>query len=148
VYEDVISVTTTASPESLYEIITNLERIKLWEPSHGLPMIEHEWFPSSGMLEKGSMLKVRSPLWTFVAECIKLARGREVKWGFVEGPLAGTESWIVEPQGNGCNIIKLVQYEVPRFADRFLWRLLGRRIHSWASLRQLESIKRLAEGGV
>lgn len=90
------------------------------------------------------MLKVKSRLWTFVARCIEL-RENEVKWEFIEGPLKGTESWTLKPTENGCDIFKVLEYEIPKFIDRLLWQLFGRRIHSWASLRQLKSIKNLAE---
>lgn len=142
--KDIISVPITESSEKVYGIITNLSKIKVWEPSHGLPTVAHEWFPSEGTLKIGSMLKVKSKLWIFVARCIEL-RENEVKWEFIEGPLKGTESWIVKPTENGCNILKVLEYEVPRFIDRLLWQLFGWRIHSWASLRQFKSIKNLAE---
>lgn len=143
-YKDVFSVSSSASSQKVYKIITSLEEIKTWEPSHGLPIIKHEWIPSSGILKIGSTLKVKSILWTFTAKCIGLM-GNEVKWEFIEGPLKGTESWSVEPTENGCRIVKFLEYEVPDFRDRLLWQLFGRRIHSWASSKQLRSIKNLAK---
>jgi len=143
-YKDVISVSSGAPFQKIYKIITELEKIKIWEPSHGLPMIRHEWIPSEGILKIGSIIKVKSILWTFIAKCIWLG-GNEVKWEFIEGPLKGTESWSVEPTENGCRIVKFLEYEVPNFRDRLLWELFGREIHSWASSRQLKSIKNLAE---
>jgi uncharacterized protein YndB with AHSA1/START domain len=51
---DIISVSVDASLEKVYEVITNLEKIKIWSSSHGLPIIRHEWFPSEGILKTGT----------------------------------------------------------------------------------------------
>lgn len=140
---DIISVSVDASLKKVCEVITNLEKIKIWEPSHGLPIIRLEWFPSEGILKTGTILKVKARLWTFVAECIELTENK-VKWKFIEGPLKGTECWIAQPAEGGCKVVKLLEYEVDGF-NRLLWQLIGRRIHHWASLIQLENVKILAE---
>ncbi len=143
-YKDTISVSIATLTEKVYEIITNIGKIRVWEPSHNLPLVVHEWIPCEGVLKTGNIFKIKSPLWTFVAKCIEL-RENEVKWKFIEGPLKGTESWIVKPAENGCTIFKLLEYEVTKSSDRVLWQIFGRRIHSWASSKQLRNIKKLAE---
>lgn len=32
-------------PEKIREIIIDLEKIKIWEPSHRLPFVKHNWIP-------------------------------------------------------------------------------------------------------
>lgn len=128
----------------VHTLLTNIEKIKVWEPSHNLPLVVHAWIPCEGELKIGNILKIKSPLWTFIAKCIEL-RGNEVKWEFIEGPLKGTESWMVKPAENGCTIVKLLEYEVTKSSDRVLWQIFGRRIHLWASSKQLRNIKNLVE---
>jgi len=40
-----------------------------------------------------------------VGKCIDVVPGKQVVWEFVEGPLSGTESWVVEPLETQCSII-------------------------------------------
>ncbi|NOZ58392.1 MAG: hypothetical protein GXO66_02260 [Euryarchaeota archaeon] len=126
-------------------MLTSLEKIRIWEPSHGLPFVRHEWSPDKERVEVGSTLKVKAVPWTFTARCVEVGEGRVV-WEFTGGPLKGTEAWIVRAEDDGSSIIKLLVYEVPRLRDRLLWLLLGRKVHSWASKRQLMCARRLAEG--
>lgn len=108
---DIISVSVNAPLEKVYEIITDMEKIKIWEPSHRLPMVKHEWSPSEGTLKVDSILKVKTRIWTFVAECIELTENK-VEWKFTGGPLKGTESWIVQPGEGSCKVVKLLEYKV------------------------------------
>jgi hypothetical protein len=143
--KDVISVHVSASPEDVYEALTSMEKIRVWEPSHGLFFVTHEWSPSEGRLKVGNILKVKSVVWTFVARCTEL-KEFEVKWEFIEGPLKGTESWMAKAENDGCEVIKLLEYEVPKLRDKLLWHVFGRKIHNLASKRQLQTIKELVEG--
>jgi len=142
---DIIAVRTSAAPEAVWEVLTSLEKIKVWEPSHGLPFVAHEWSPSKGRVKAGTILRVKAVPWTFAARCVEVGRYRVV-WEFTGGPLWGKEAWLTRAETAGSSIIKLLEYEVPKLRDRLLWLLLGRRIHSWASRRQLMCVKTLAEG--
>ncbi|WP_456473922.1 hypothetical protein [Candidatus Pyrohabitans sp.] len=142
--KDVIAVRTSAPPEAVHEVFTSLEKIRIWEPSHGLPFVRHEWSPDRGRVGVGSTLRVKAVPWTFTARCVEVGEDRVV-WEFTGGPLKGTETWIARAETDGSSIIKLLVYEVPRLRNRLLWVLLGRRVHSWASRRQLMCAKRLAE---
>jgi len=70
--KDTISVSTTASVEQVFQIITDLEMIKKWEPSHRFPLVRHEWVPDTGILQKGNQLRVITPLWRFIARCVDI----------------------------------------------------------------------------
>ncbi len=145
--KDIISIPIDSQPKKVYEIITRLDKIRIWEPSHGFPLTAHAWLPVEGTLKTGHIIKVKTVPWTFVARCIEL-KENSVKWKFIKGPLKGTESWIIESTKSGCNIIKLLEYEVPNFLDGLVWHSLWRKIHNWASLKQLKTIKMMAENKV
>ncbi len=142
--KDIITVTINAKPEKVYGIITDIDKIKIWEPSHKVLFVKHEWLPSSGQLRKGAVITIKAGITTFVAKCVEI-RENTVRWNFIRGALKGTEFWIIRPTPNGCEVIKRLEYKVPVWIDRLLWRLFGRRLHNWASLKQLKSIKRMAE---
>ena len=133
-----------ATPETVFRIITNLEKIKIWEPSHKVPFISHVWSQSEGKLQVGCVLKVKSVTWTFVAKCGGIT-DNEVRWDFLDGPLQGTEFWSVKAKGVGCVAGKIMEYEVPKFYDKVAWALFGKKLHDWASLKQFKTIKKMAE---
>lgn len=71
---DIISVSVDAPLEKVYNVITSLEEIKVWEPSHGLPTIRHEWFPSEGIFKTDKV------------------DGRRIYGGFIILPICGLPS--------------------------------------------------------
>jgi len=139
-----ISVLVFSSPEIVREIITDLEKIKIWEPSHRLPFVKHNWVPSEGKLSPGAVLVIKSLLWTFQAECKEVNRDG-VRWEFIRGPLRGYEYWQIIPEGNKCRVLKVMDCNITGVLNKTMWKLIGRKVHDWASLRQLKSIKRIAE---
>ncbi len=141
--KDVISVSTTAPASRVFEVMISLEMIKQWEPAHRTPMVRHEWIPDTGRIKVGNVLRITTPIWTFEARCAGV-RENEIKWKFIEGPLKGVEYWRVEPSGQGCRIVKHLEYETSRLVDKLLWHLGGRCIHNYASKKQLKAIKYLA----
>jgi len=142
--KDTIQVFTTAPPEEVFKVMCRLEMIKVWEPSHRLPSVRHEWSPETGMVKEGNILRIITPLWRFEARCAGIGEN-EIRWEFTEGPLKGCESWRVEQQGQGAMIVKHLEYEVRGLRDGLLWRFAGRCIHHMASRRQLKMIKYLTE---
>jgi len=96
-----LSVLVNASPEKIKEIITNSENIKIWEPSHRLPFVTHNWIPDKGKLRPGNLLIIKSLLWTFKAECKEITQDAVI-WEFKEGPLKGKEYWKIDCQGQRC----------------------------------------------
>jgi len=139
-----LHVSVNASPEKIKEAITNIESIKIWEPSHGLPFVTHRWIPDKGRLLVGNLLIINSLLWTFKAECKEITKD-SVIWEFKEGPLKGNEYWKIDSQGKKCRIMKIMDCRIYGFVDKILWQTIGRKIHDWASIRQLETIKNMAE---
>ena len=140
-----ISVSVSAPPEKIKEVITNLESIKIWEPSHRLPFVTHSWIPDKGILQPGNLLIIQSLLWTFKAECKEMTPDT-VKWEFIEGPLKGNEYWKIEYEEQKCRIMKIMDCRIYGFVNKVLWQIVGRKIHDWASIKQLETIKNMAEG--
>ena len=139
-----LRVSVNASPEKIKEVITNIESIKIWEPSHRLPFVSHNWIPAKGRLQVGNLLIIKSLLWTFKAECKEITPER-VTWEFKEGPLKGKEYWNIECQRQKCRITKIMDCRIYGFVDKLLWQTIGRKIHDWASMRQLETIKNMSE---
>ncbi len=146
IMKDTIALSTTASVEQVFQIITDLEMIKKWELSHNLPLVRHEWIPDTGTVKEGNILRIITPFWRFEARCTGVQE-YEVRWEFIKGPLKGMEFWRAEPSIEGCQIIKYLEYEIPALSDRLLWHFGGRWIHNRASRRQLEGIKYLAQEG-
>jgi len=139
-----ISLPIAAPPERVSQIMTSLDQIRIWEPAHRLPFIRHEWIPAEGRLRPGSICLIRSPLWTFTAICREVSEER-VWWEFLSGPLRGNEYWEIRCSEGGCEVLKVMDCSIDRLWDKVWWKILGRPIHDWASLRQLRSIKELAE---
>ncbi len=144
--KDVIPTTIEAPPEKVYEIITDVERIRIWTSQTGLPLVNHE-LPTEKTLQIGSVVKIKTLTWTFLPQVV-LLRDNLVKWEFKDGPIKGTESWVIEPTDNGCTITEIMEYEVPKLLDRFLWKLFGRRLHTFGTVREFRTIKHLAEKDV
>ena len=137
-------VTVKALPEKIKEVITNIESIKIWEPSHRLPFVTHIWIPDKGKLQIGNLLIIKTPLWTFKAECKETTKDTVI-WEFKEGPLKGNEYWKIDSQSEKCRIMKIMDCRIYVFADKLLWQTIGRKIHDWASIKQLKTIKNMAE---
>jgi hypothetical protein len=95
-------------------------------------------------LRLGNLLIIKSPSWTFKAECKEITPDR-VTWEFKEGPLKGKEYWKIDCQGQSYRIMKILDCKIYGFVDKLLWQIIGRKIHDWASVKQLESIKNVAE---
>ncbi len=143
-YTDNIDLNISAPAEKVADLIMDLEKIKIWEPSHNAPFVKHDWKPDSGKLTVGSQIKITFPPWRFEGECVHL-NTYEVKWKFTRGPLVGAEYWRVEPFGNECKVIKYLEYEIPNMVNKIIWLLIYRKPHAWGSLKQLKGIKKLAE---
>ena len=139
-----LHVSVNASPEKIQEVITNIESIKIWEPSHRLPLVSHNWIPDKGKLQVGNLLIIKSLLWTFKAECKEITKDTVI-WEFKEVPLKGNEYWKIDSQDEKCRIMKIMDCRIYGFMDKILWQTIGRKIHDWASVRQLETIKNMAE---
>jgi len=139
-----LSVSVSAPPEKIKEVITNLENIKIWESSHKLPFVTHGWIPDKGRLQLGNLLIIKSPFWTFKAECKEITSDAVI-WEFKEGPLKGKEYWKIDHQGQRCRIMKIMDCKIYEFVDKLIWQIIGRKIHDWASIKQLETIKNMAE---
>jgi hypothetical protein len=140
-----LSIWVSVPSGEIKKIITNLENIKIWEPSHRLPFVHHHWIPDEGRLQPGNLLIIKSPFLTFKAKCKEITPDT-VKWEFIEGPLKGNEYWKIECKGHKkCRVIKIMDCRIYGFVNKTLWQIIGRKIHDWATIKQLKTIKYMAE---
>lgn len=142
--EEKWQVLVKAKPEKVYEIHTNVERMKDWMSGHGQARYK---FPSEKRWQVGSVITMKSKygLWAMVGKCMGLAENQEVRNEFIEGPLKGNEYWTFKLHQDGTLLEHRLVYEFPRLGDRIFWKLIGQRNHSKGKEIELEQIKALAE---
>lgn len=86
--------------------------------------------------------------WHIMAECNKVDLNREVAHRFVQGPIKGTERWLLEPLENGeTKMSKIMTYEIDGALNKLTWFLAGRRVHSRVAKMELAALRALVSGG-
>ncbi len=143
--KDVFSIQIGATPEDVYRFLSEKEKITRW-----IDMDSARFeFSFEGPVKTGdqvTIIPIRDPKsWKMVGECIDVVPGKRVVWEFIEGPLAGTESWVAKPKEAQCIVHKILDYEVTGLRRRLIWRLFGRKLHSRSCEKELNTLRQLVE---
>lgn len=136
------SIEIPAPPEQVFPYLWDNALIPRWVASHNAATYR---FPAEPRMERTAVTSIQMRGgWHLMAECIKVDLNREVAHRFVQGPIKGTERWVLEPAGAGVTTMrKVLEYEIEGSFHRFIWSVYGRRAHSRVSVLELEALRDL-----
>lgn len=142
---DFWSVDIPAPPEQVFPYLWQTALVAEWVAAHDRAAYR---FPAEPRYERTAVtsFKVRVG-WRVSAECNKVDLNHEVAHRFVQGPIKGTERWVIEQgEGGGTRMSKILTYEIIGRLNRAVWLLVGRAAHSRISKRQLRTLRKLVAG--
>ena len=139
------SIDIPAAPEVVFPYLWETALIERWVTGHG--KAEYR-FPAEPRMERTAVTSIRMwGGWRLAAECNKVDINREVAHRFVQGPIKGTERWVVEPNASGgTKMSKILTYEIDGTMNRLGWFLFGRRMHSNVAKQELMALRIVVAG--
>jgi len=139
---EVWSTEIPALPEAVFPYLWEIGLIAQWIAAHD--QAEYR-FPAEPRMERTAVTSIKMKGgWHLMAECNKVDLNREVAHRFVQGPITGSERWVVEPMaGGGTKMSKILTYEIAGPLNRLAWFLVGRRAHSRVSKIELATLRDL-----
>lgn len=134
-----------APPEQVFPYLWDTALIARWVTRHG--QAEYR-LPAEPRMERTAVTSIRlRGGWQLMCECNKVDLNREVAHRFVQGPIRGTERWVLEPtSGGGTRMSKIMNYEIVGALNRLAWFVVGRRAHSRVCKIELSTLRELVAG--